>query len=251
MAFVMYEKKGSIVVVTMNRSERLNAMNLEMMDELTQAWTKLESDPEVRAAILTGVGKAYCVGFDMKQMAEGKLHPSALQTMVPLPYSPSSQSKPVIAAVNGLAIGAGFDFMAMEADIIVAAESASFGMPEVLYGMASLGSPFAWANVPRCIAMELVLTGESINARRAYETGFINRVVPDDQLMDTAMQIAEKIAENAPVAVRQSRRNLLQATRAAEASRIEETYAAARPDMCEATELGVKAFSQKQKPVWK
>jgi len=250
MTFVKYEKKGAIVVVTMSRPEQLNAMNLEMMDELAQVWIKLEDDPEARVAILTGKGKAYCVGFDMKQMDEGKLHPTALQTMVPLSFSPRSQSKPVIAAVNGHAIGAGFDFMAMDADIIVAAESATFGMPEVIYGMASLGSPFALANVPRCIAMEIVLTGESITAQRAYETGFVNKVVPNDELMDAAMKIAEKIAENSPVAVRQSRRNLLRPTQPSESSRIEETYAAARPDMCEATAKGVTAFIQKQKPVW-
>jgi len=249
--FVKYERQGSIVLVTMNRADSLNAMNLEMMDELAQAWTKLETDSEARVAVLTGVGKAYCVGFDMKQMADGDLHPSALQTMVPLPFSPRSQCKPVIAAVNGPAIGAGFDFMAMEADIIVAAESAIFGMPEVIYGMASLGSPFAWANVPRCVAMELVLTGESISAQRAYEAGFVNRVVPDHELMDTATKIAEKIAANAPVAVRQSRRNLLQATKPTEVSRIEETYAAARPDMCESTAQGVNAFILKQRPVWR
>jgi len=250
MTSVKYDKKGPIVIVTMNRPEQLNAMNLEMMDELTQAWIKLEDDPEARVGILTGTGKAYCVGFDMKQIDEGKLHPTALQTMVPLKFSPRSQSKPVIAAVNGHAIGAGFDFMAMDADIIVAADSATFGMPEVIYGMASLGSPFAWANVPRCVAMEIVLTGESITAQRAYETGFINRVVPGDQLMGVAMQMADKIAANSPVAVRQSRRNLLRPTQPAEAPRIEETYAAARPDMCEATDKGVAAFIRKQRPVW-
>jgi enoyl-CoA hydratase/carnithine racemase len=250
LTFVKYERQGSIVIVTMNRPEQLNAMNLDMIDELSQAWIKLEDDPEARVAILTGTGKAYCVGFDMKQMDEGKLHPTTLQTMIPLSFSPRSQSKPVIAAVNGHAIGAGFDFMAMDADMIVAAESATFGMPEVIYGMASLGSPFAWANVPRCIAMEIVLTGESITAERAHETGFVNRVVPDDELMDTAMRIAERIVANSPAAVRQSRRNLLRSTQSSEASRIEETYAAARPDMCEATARGIAAFVRKERPVW-
>ena len=250
MKYVQYEKGNHIAIVTMDRPEALNAINLEMSKELSQTWQDFGKDDEARVAILTGKGRAYCVGLDVKEMAEGKLYTTFLQTMKPLSFSPLSQSKPVIAAVNGIAMGAGFDFMVMDADIIVASEDSSYGMPEVCVGMASLGSPFAFANIPRWLAMEIVLTGEPFTAKRAYEIGLVNRVVPQSKLMDTALEIATKIAANSPAGVQQSRRNLLKATMANEAARIDETFAAGESHMREATDRGIKAFLEKRRENW-
>ncbi|MDO8531243.1 MAG: enoyl-CoA hydratase/isomerase family protein [Dehalococcoidia bacterium] len=250
MSLVKYESQGRMVLVTLNRPDKLNAINLAMLEEMAATWTRLDQDMEARVAVLTGAGRAFCVGLDMKEMVEGKIAPTTLQTMVPNRFSPRAQSKPVVAAINGPAVGAGLDFVAMDCDILVAAESATFGMPEVIVGMASLGSPFAAANVPRAIAMEMFLTGDPITARRAYETGFVNRVVPDDQVLEAAMEIAGRIAQNAPNAVQQSRRNLLDACQASEASRISETFAAHRSDMRQSAARGVDAFSKKQRPSW-
>ena len=250
MPFVSYESKGHIVLITLNRSDKLNAINSTMLEEMAAAWARLDQDAEARVAVLTGAGRGFCVGLDMKEMVEGTLSPTVLQTMTPNRFSPRAQSKPVVGAINGPAIGAGLDFVAMDCDILVAAESATFGMPEVMVGMASLGSPFAGANVPRAIAMEMFLTGEPITARRAYEAGFVNRVVPDDKVLSVALEIAERIARNAPNAVRQSRKNLSNACQASDASRISETFAAHRPDMRESAARGVSAFSKKQQPTW-
>ena len=250
MPFVDYEPRGHIVLITLNRPDKLNAINSKMLEEMAAAWARLDQDAEARVAVLTGAGRGFCVGLDMKEMVEGTMSPTVLQTMTPNRFSPRVQSKPVVGAINGPAIGAGLDFVAMDCDILVAAESATFGMPEVIVGMASLGSPFAWANVPRAVAMEMFLTGEPINARRAYEVGFVNRVVPDDKVLETAMEIAERIARNAPNAVRQSRKNLSDACQASDASRISETFAAHRPDMRESAARGVNAFSKKQQPTW-
>lgn len=250
MSFVLYEPRGHVVLITMNRPEKLNALNCEMIEEMAQVWARLDQDPDARVAVLTGAGRAFCVGLDMKEMVEGKLSPTALVTMVPNRFSPRTQSKPVVAAVNGPALGAGLDFVAMECDILVAAESATFGMPEVAVGMASLGSPFAAANVPRSVAMEMFLTGDPIPARRAYEVGFVNRVAPGDQVLNVALEIAARVAQNAPNAVRQSRKNLWDACLASEASRIGETFAAHRADMRQSAARGVETFAKKQRPVW-
>ena len=249
MKFVEYTKDKDIAIVTMNRP-KLNALNLEMMDESAETWEMVENDNSIKACILTGKGKGYCVGFDMSDLDQGKFHPSKLQTMMPQRFSPSSLTKPVIAAINGATIGAGFDFMAMDADILVAAEDATFGMPEVIYGMATLGSTFISANIPRAIAMEIALIGDSISAKRAYEVGLLNKVVPLKDLMSTCLELAGKIARNSPAAVKQSKRAVLFASAANLAARVDETFAAGRSPLLETSRKGIAAFVRKEKPVW-
>ena len=249
MKFVEYLKDKDIAVVTMNRP-KLNALNLEMLDELAETWKTVENDEQIRACILTGKGRGYCVGFDMKEIAQGKFHHSILQTMMPQRFSPSSVSKPVIAAINGVTVGAGFDFMAMDADILVSAQNAIFGMPEVIYGMATMGSTFISANIPRAIAMELALTGDSISAQRAYEVGLLNKVVSPNELMATCLELAKKIARNSPAAVKQSKRSVLQASAANLAARVEETFAAKQQPLLDSSHAGITAFTRKEKPVW-
>jgi len=249
MKFVEYTKDKEIGIVTMNRP-KLNALNLEMMDELAETWKNIENDVHIRVCILTGKGRSYCVGFDMKDIDQGKFAPSMLQTMMPQPFSPSSVSKPVIAAINGLAVGAGFDFMAMDTDILVSAQNATFAMPEVIYGMATLGSTFISANIPRPIAMELALTGDSISAQRAYEVGLVNRVVSSSDLMQTCLELARKIASNSPTAVKQSKQNVLQASFANLAARVQETFAAKQQPLVDSSSAGIAAFVRKEKPVW-
>ena len=250
MKYIEYEKKKHIAIVTMNRPEKLNAINLEMSKELTQVWQDFDMDDALRVAVLTGKGRGYCVGLDMKEMTEGKLHPTFLQTMKPLSFSPASQSKPVIAAINGAAMGAGFDFMVFDADLVVAVEEAMFGMPEVCFGMASLGSPFGAAKISKWLSMEIVLTGDPLTAKRAYEIGLVNRVVPKAKLMETALEFATRIASNCPVAVRLSRRSQLRAYAPRESARIEETFAAGEPDMLEAEAKGISAFAEKRTIEW-
>ena len=250
MPTVTYERQGHIVVITMNRPDKMNALSLEMIQEMAAVWKRLDKDKEARVAVLTGAGRAFCTGLDMKDIRAGEMKHSILKTTTPNRFSPLSQSKPVVGAVNGPAIGAGLAFVAMDCDIIVASESATFGMPEVAVGMASLGSPFATANVPRQVIMEMFLTGEPITAQRAYQVGLVARVMPADQVMPTAMKIATLIAENAPNAVQQSRRNLLDATQAPMQSRISETRAALRRDIQASAARGVEAFLNKSRVHW-
>ncbi|MBI3744283.1 MAG: enoyl-CoA hydratase/isomerase family protein [Chloroflexi bacterium] len=228
----------------------MNAINLEMMEEMASAWARLDRDAEARVAVLTANGRAFCTGLDMKDIAAGRMNHSILTTATPNRFSPASQSKPVIGAITGPAIGAGLDFVAMDCDIVVAAEHVTFGMPEVGVGMASLGSPFAAARVPRAVVMEMFLTGEPITAQRAQEIGLINYVTASDQVLPKAMALAQKVAEHAPNAVRQSRRNLLDACTAPPASRDSETAAARKPDIQQSATKGVEAFVNKRRAVW-
>ena len=246
MEFVKYEKKGPVIVVSLNRPERLNALGVQVREELTQAWKMLAEDPEARVAILTGTGRAFCAGIDIKEMSRRIFH-EYFPDPAKQPFHPRMQPKPVVAAVNGLALGGGFDLLAMGADICIAAESAVFGMPEVIHGIFSLGTPFAVHRIPLNIAMELILVGDNITARRAYEIGFVNKVVPDDQLMPEALRVASRIAEHPPVALKLIRQNLLKATQASESAYILEHYlhneTRASGDFAE----GMQAFAEKKK----
>ena len=246
MEFVKYEKKGPVIVVSLNRLERLNALGVQVREELAQAWKMLAEDPDARVAILTGTGRAFCAGMDVKEMSQGsslKYGPDPAK----IPFHPRTQPKPVVAAVNGLALGAGFDLLAMGADICIAAESAVFGMPEIIQGIFSLGTPFAVHHIPLNIAMELILVGDNIKARRAYEIGFVNKVVPDDQLMPEALHVAGRIAEHPPMILTLMRQNLLKAVEASESAYILEHYlrneARGSRDFAER----VKAFAEKKK----
>lgn len=250
MGLVLYERQGHVAIVTMNRPTKLNALNVEMIEAMAEAWERLRLDSEARVAVLTGAGTGFCVGLDMRDIAEGRLRHSVLTTKGPNRFSPRVQSKPVVGAVNGAAIGAGLDFVAMECDIIVAAQGASFGMPEVHVGMASLGAPFAAARLPRAVVMEMFLTGEPITAQRACEIGLINHVVPPGEVLPAALAIAKKIAQNAPNAVQQSRQNLLDACDAPPDARASETMAAVRPEIQDSAARGVQAFVRKQRVDW-
>ncbi|MFC1940453.1 enoyl-CoA hydratase/isomerase family protein [Chloroflexota bacterium] len=212
MVYVNYEKKGQIVIVTMNRPERLNALGQQLTDELARAWQELESDEEARVGILTGVGRAFSAGVDLKERSAGLDDFSKYAPGVPRPWSPRCQSKPVIAAVNGITLGAGFDIIMMDADICIAAESATFGMPEILHAQFSLGTPWVIHNLPKFIIMEIILLGENITAQRAYELGLANKVVPDAVLMPTAVAFAEKLAKLSSASVQGMRQNILKAT---------------------------------------
>ena len=250
MPLVLYERQGHIALVTLNRPDKMNAISVEMMNGMAAAWARLDRDAEARVAVLTANGRAFCTGLDMKDIAAGRMNHSILTTATPNRFSPASQSKPVIGAINGPAIGAGLDFIAMDCDIIVAADHVTFGMPEVGVGMASLGSPFAAARLPRAVVMAMFLTGEPITARRAYEIGLINYVAAADQVLPKAMALAQKVADHAPNAVRQSRRNLLDACASPPATRDSETAAARKPDIQQSAAKGVDAFVNKKRVVW-
>jgi E-phenylitaconyl-CoA hydratase len=196
---------GGIAVITMNRPERLNALDAEAYRQLSDAWTRVRDDPEVRVAIITGAGeKSFSTGADIKSFLG---NPDALSEFWltqkgQLLNRGLEVWKPVLAAVNGYCIGGGMTLL-LATDIRVAAEHASFGLAEVKRGVlaGNGGTQRVVKQLPHAIAMELLLVGDRLDAQTAQRWGLVNKVVPLADLMETAFDYARRIAANAPLAV--------------------------------------------------
>ncbi len=200
MAVIEYEKQGHIAVITMNRPERLNTMGYDLMLGLAQAWNRFQEDNDAWVGIITGNGRAFCAGLDIKERLEtGK--PGLGMPKVPLqdPFFEFELDKPTIAAVNGYALGGGF-FLTIRADLRVAAESATFQITEVVRGGVAGWELELWENLPYAIAAELA-SGAMFTARRAYEVGLVNRLVPDGKALEAALEMAQDFINAPPLAV--------------------------------------------------
>ena len=209
MSFVNYEVQGAVAILTINRPEALNALNSQVLSDLDEAITRVEADDSVHAVILTGAGRSFVAGADIGEMKgfsarDGKkfgVHGGGVFLRL------ENLSKPVIAAVNGFALGGGCE-LAMSCDIRLASEKAKFGQPEVGLGITpGFGGT---QRLPRIVgiskAMELILTAKVINAAEAERIGLVSAVYPPEELMDKAMELANAICANAPIAVAESKR---------------------------------------------
>jgi crotonobetainyl-CoA hydratase len=254
------ERRGNVMVITLNRPEARNACNQALWLAAGEALEEAEQDAQIRVVIITGAGdQSFCAGADLKAMSRGEAI---------VPEDPVKAgwgfagivshyiSKPVIGAVNGIALGGGTE-LALSCDLLVAAEEASFGLPEVKRGLiAGAGGVFRLPRqIPRKLAMEFMLTGEPFTAQRALELGFVNRVVPRAQLMSAALELAEKIAANAPLAVQASKRIALGIDSGKMPSEDVDWQATQkegrRIGQSEDAREGPLAFAQKRTPVWK
>ena len=256
------ERRGPVLVITLDRPEARNACNGAMSTAVGTALAEADADPEIRCVVLTGAGdRSFCAGADLKALAAGEDlfaegHPEwGLVGVISHPVS-----VPVIAAVNGTALGGGLELV-LSCDLAVAADTATFGLPEVRRGLiAGAGGAFRLAEfVPRRIAMEMLLTGEPVDAGRALEIGLVNSVVPASDLLDATLTLAETIAANAPLAVQASKRVALGihtgdggATRPGEDAAWRHTgdefaHILGSEDAVE----GPAAFAEKRAPVWK
>jgi E-phenylitaconyl-CoA hydratase len=200
-----FERAGGVATITINRPERLNAMDAEHYRLLSEAWVEVRDDPAVRVAIVTGAGdRAFSVGADLKSFinAPDGLDAFWLTQRDQLLNRGLEVWKPVIAAVNGYCLGGGMTLL-MGTDLRVAAETASFGLSEVKRGVipGNGGSQRVLRQLPHAIGMEMLLTGEPIDAGTAARWGLVNRVVPPADLLDSAQELAARIAANGPLAV--------------------------------------------------
>ena len=198
---MLFEKEGNIAILTFNRPEARNAVNNDVRAEFAAAMEEIEADDDIRVMILTGNGKAFASGVDIKEF--NKTTPYHAHNLYRLGERVEKLPKPVIAAVNGYCLGGGNE-IAMGCDIIIASERAKFGQPEINIGIIPGGG--GTQRLPRligaCRARELIFTGDIITAEEAFKLGLVNRVVPEDQLMTIAKEIAAKIAVKSSAALK-------------------------------------------------
>lgn len=251
----LVEKRGHVLIVTMNRPEARNALSTEMMAIMRDAWDQVDSDPDIRVAILTGAGGAFCAGADLKGMTQQ--HPgdsfagggwdlSKIEALL----KGRRLTKPLIAAVEGAAIAGGTEIL-QGTDIRVAGESAKFGVSEARWGLFPLGGSAVRLvrQVPYTVAADILLTGRHLSAAEAKDIGLIGHVVPDGQALDKALELADLIAANGPLAVQA----ILQTIRDSECIPEEEAFqidaklGMAVFQSADAKE-GPKAFKEKRKP---
>lgn len=247
---VLTEVRDGVLIVTMNRPEAKNAMNKAQAEGISAAMDRLEAEADLRCAVLTGAGGTFCSGMDLKGFLRGE-RPSiegrgfgGLTEWTP--------SKPVIAAIDGFALAGGME-LALSCDLIVASAGAKFGIPEVKRGLAAAAGGLIKLprQIPPRIAMELALTGDFINAARAYELGFINRVV-EGPALPAALELAARVAENGPLALIASKAVIRQSHEWTEAEMWQKQAAIVMPVFAsEDAREGAAAFAEKRKPNWK
>jgi enoyl-CoA hydratase/carnithine racemase len=205
MVEVKYEKRDRVTIITLNRPERMNAMSRQLRIDMATAFSQFSEDDDARVAVLTGSGRAFCAGIDLREerARKGDITPPSIAPHVNPFWDPSGGerqlTKPVIAAVNGHAIGGGF-LLATHADLIIAAESARFDL-----AIMNRGIPAGWDVGQRLglslhSSMELAL-GEPMDARRAYDVGLVSRVVPDGALLDETLAVASRVSSRPPLAM--------------------------------------------------
>jgi len=258
MSAFIFETKGRIAYMTLNRPEAFNAMNREMWDGLIKAWTEVGENPDIWVGVITGAGeKAFCSGQDLKEMAEWMAIPEDKRPGMPLPeVNPMNDMqiwKPIICAVNGLCIGGGLE-LAMACDIRIAAETARLGLAEVKSGVfpGNSGTQKLPRLIPFAKALEMLMTGDLVDAQDALRLGLVNKVVPSGQLMAEAEAMANKICENGPLAVRAVKELAYRGIEMSLADGLKlETEIAGRLSRTEDAMEGPRAFAEKRKPVWK
>jgi len=254
-----YERVGATAVVTMNRPEAKNALSGPMLVGMTDAWMEIDSNDDIRCAILTGAGGTFCAGMDLKSMS-GPGNEAVKERMAQDPdlhwkalLRHYSLKKPLIAAVEGWAVAGGTEIL-QATDIRVAGESARFGVSEVRWGLFPLaGSTVRLRRqVPYTIAADILLTGRHLKAAEAKEIGLIGYVVPDGQALTKAKELAGLIASNGPVAVQAVLRSLRETECVAEdtAMRIESKIGM-EVFLSDDAKEGPLAFMQKRKPEFK
>ena len=249
---VLYEADGDLAVITLNRPERRNAVDAAMTAQLREAIDRLEADARARVGILTGAGdRAFCAGMDLKAFAAGEGAAIVEGRGGFGGFTAYPRTKPVIAALNGAALGGGCEIV-LACDLVVAAEGAVLGLPEVMRGLfaASGGALRLPATIPRVRAMELLLTGDAVDAAAAQELGLVNRVVPAARLLEEARELARRVSANAPLSIQATLAVARAATGPSEAlwsACDSEWYRIARSE--DARE-GPAAFAAKRPPRW-
>jgi enoyl-CoA hydratase len=250
---VVRERHGKVEVVRINRERARNAIDGPTALALSSTFDELEEDSEVWAVVLTGTGeRAFCAGMDLKAFASGQMGDILGAKGGFGGLSHREFPKPLIAAVNGAALAGGFELV-LSCDLVVAADHATFGVPEVKRGLVAAGGGMIRLvkRTHYAVALEMLLTGDPVDAARAHQLGLVNHVVPADEVLSAALELAGRICENAPLSVRESKRAARRSLDLTEADawalNAEITARIfSNPDALE----GAIAFAEKRAPVW-
>lgn len=249
------EQRGAVLVMRMNRPEARNALSPELSAALGRAFKQAEEDDSVRCVVLTGTGdRAFCAGMDLRSFSEGrKASPEDEADMKLFAHylRGGGASVPIIGAAQATAVAGGFELL-LSCDLVVAAETARFGIPEVKRGLIAAGGGVLLASrIPVALALELALTGDQIDAGRAYQMGLVNRVVPAAEVVDQAVALGAAIAANGPLALAVTKR-IVRAS-AEDMSRARQMLEEAIPEVfaSEDAKEGAIAFLERRDPVWK
>jgi len=248
---ILTERRGHVLVITINRPEARNAFDAESAKALEAAADTLDADDSLFIGVITGAGGTFSAGADLKAAARGER--GATSKRGGFGFFATPPRKPVIAAVEGFAVGGGFE-LALSCDLIVAAKTAKFGLPEVRHNVVALGGGLFRLpkRIPYHIAMELALSGEFRDAEFFHRIGIVNRVVEEGKALEEAVAWANALLVNGPTALAASKEIMFhsQDWTDEEAWRAQMTYAARALDSEDRAE-GLKAFAEKRKPVWK
>lgn len=252
-AVVEREDRGRVAILTLNRPEARNAINLDVATAMEAALDAIEREPDVWAVVITGAGDVFSAGADLKMVARGEGLNATTRRGGFAGLVTRDFPKPLIAAVNGPALAGGFEIV-LACDLVVAATDARFGLPEVTRGLfaAAGGLIRLPKRLPLATAMEIAITGDPIDAGRALTLGLVNRVVPRAEVLDGALALAERIAANSPLAVRNARRMVREAGELTEAQAWDRSRELSLEVFSGGDAIeGATAFAEKRAPVWK
>lgn len=247
------ERRGAVLVLRLNRPEARNSLNMELMSALGQGLIDAEEDPDVRCVVLTGTGdRAFCAGMDLRSFAEGMAPSEGQQQGLAAfgRFTGGDIAVPVVGAANATAVAGGFELL-MGCDVVVASDQAKFGLPEVKRGLfAAGGGVFLSTRIPLAVALELTLTGDPVDAARAVALGLVNQAVAPEAVLDAAVELAERIARNGPLALQATK--LLVRTAVTDMAKARELQAEWQPKVFGSQDAkeGSTAFIERRDPVW-
>jgi enoyl-CoA hydratase len=250
-AAVLTERRDGVLIITLNRPEARNAVNLALAEGVAAALTELDDSDELRVGVLTGANSFFCAGMDLKAFVKGERPWVEGRGFAGIVQGPPR--KPLIAAIEGYAVAGGFE-IALACDLIVAARDAKVGIPEVKRSLVAAGGALIRLpkRIPYHVAMELALTGDPIGAERAAELGVVNRLADSGGALDAALELAAAIAKNGPLALDASKQIVSQSLDWHEDKAWEKQGEIAGPVMVsEDAREGSIAFAEKRDPVWK
>lgn len=248
---LLYEKREHVLVLTLNRPEAKNSFNAELSNALSDALDRYEDDAELRVCVLTGAGGSFSAGMDLKALLKGEKSFTKKRGGFGIMTTPPS--KPIIAAIEGYAVAGGLE-LALCCDLIVATTASKLGLPEVKRGLVAVGGGLFRLpkRIPYHVVMELALTGETLPAERFQQLGLVNKVVPEGQALSAALELAQRIAQNGPLAIAATKQILARASEWKEEDAWREQRALANRALTSKDAIeGSRAFAEKRPPVFR